>query len=545
MHKKISYNLADVFELAVDTYPDREYLVADDKRCTFHEMEARANRLAHHLQSQGVEPGDHVGIYAYNCMEWVETLWAVFKIRAVWININFRYVEDELAYIFTNADLKALVVAREFLPRVVNVIDSLPELRHTVVVEDHSNASSDGIQTTDYETAMAANSPERDFPQRSNDDHYIIYTGGTTGMPKGVVWRQEDVFFALGGGVDQTTGDVVTSPMDVVKRGENGQMTMFPLAPLMHGASQWAVIGRGFEGHRVVLSKTFDPVETWRLIEKEKINGLFITGDAMARPLIEAYKSFKNEIDVSSFFLLASSAVVFSQTVKDAFFEQFSSVMIIDSIGSSEIGGGGILMAAKGQIMKGGPTVTPGQGATVLDMDTLEVMKPGNEKEGVVARTGFIPLGYYKDPQKTAETFVTAADGKRYALSGDSAIFEADGTITMLGRGSQCINSGGEKIFAEEVDSAVKGHSSILDVTVVGVPDERWGAVVCALVELRENTPLPSLKDLQDHCRETIAGYKVPRHVLQVDKVMRSPSGKPDYRWAKETALKKLNLSGT
>lgn len=543
MHKKISYNLADVFELAVDTYPDREYLVADDKRCTFHEMEARANRLAHHLQSQGVEPGDHVGIYAYNCMEWVETLWAVFKIRAVWININFRYVEDELAYIFTNADLKALVVAREFLPRVVNVIDSLPELRHTVVVEDHSNASSDGIQTTDYETAMAANSPERDFPQRSNDDHYIIYTGGTTGMPKGVVWRQEDVFFALGGGVDQTTGDVVTSPMDVVKRGENGQMTMFPLAPLMHGASQWAVIGRGFEGHRVVLSKTFDPVETWRLIEKEKINGLFITGDAMARPLIEAYKSFKNEIDVSSFFLLASSAVVFSQTVKDAFFEQFSSVMIIDSIGSSEIGGGGILMAAKGQIMKGGPTVTPGQGATVLDMDTLEAMKPGNEKEGVVARTGFIPLGYYKDPQKTAETFVTAADGKRYALSGDSAIFEADGTITMLGRGSQCINSGGEKIFAEEVDSAVKGHPSILDVTVVGVPDERWGAVVCALVELRENTPLPSLKDLQDHCRGTIAGYKVPRHVLQVDKVMRSPSGKPDYRWAKETALKKLNLS--
>ena len=543
MQEKMPYNLADVFELAVDTYPDREYLVADNKRCTFHEMEARANRLAHHLHSQGVEPGDHVGIYAYNCMEWVETLWAVFKIRAVWININFRYVEDELAYIFTNADLKALVVAREFLPRVVNVIDSLPELRHTVVVEDHSNASSDGIQTTDYETAMATNSPKRDFPKRSGDDHYIIYTGGTTGMPKGVVWRQEDVFFALGGGVDQTTGEVVTSPMEVVKRGENGQMTMFPLAPLMHGASQWAVIGRGFEGHRVVLSRKFDPMETWRLIESEKINGLFITGDAMARPLIEAYKSFKTEIDVSSFFLLASSAVVFSQTVKDAFFEQFNGVMIIDSIGSSEIGGAGILMAAKGQIMKGGPTVTPGQGATVLDMDTLEVLKPGSEKEGVVARTGFIPLGYYKDPQKTAETFVTAADGKRYALSGDSAIFEADGTITMLGRGSQCINSGGEKIFAEEVDSAVKGHPNILDVTVVGVPDERWGAVVCALVELRENTPLPSLEDLQDHCRKTLAGYKVPRHLLQVDKVMRSPSGKPDYRWAKQTALKNLNLA--
>ena len=180
MREKPSYNLADVFELAVDTYPKREYLVADHKRCTFEEMEARANRLAHHLQSQGVQPGDHVGIYAYNCMEWVETLWAVFKIRAVWININFRYVEDELAYIFTNADLTALVVAREFLPRVVNVIDSLPALHHTVVIEDHSNASSDGIHIADYETAMAASSPERDFPPRSGDDHYIIYTGCTT-----------------------------------------------------------------------------------------------------------------------------------------------------------------------------------------------------------------------------------------------------------------------------------------------------------------------------------------------------------------------------
>ena len=542
MREKTSYNLADVFELAVDTYTNREYLVADNKRCTFQEMEARANRLAHHLQSQGVQPGDHVGIYAYNCMEWVETLWAVFKIRAVWININFRYVEDELAYIFANADLTALVVAREFLPRVINVIDSLPELRHTVVIEDHSNASTDGIQYADYESAMAASSAVRDFPQRSGDDHYIIYTGGTTGMPKGVVWRQDDVFFALGGGVDQTTGELATSAMDVVKRGENGQITMFPLAPLMHGASQWAVIGRAFEGHRVILSKTFDPVETWKLVDREKINGLFITGDAMARPLIESYKSVKNAIDVSSFFLLASSAVVFSQTVKDEFFDQFNNVMIIDSIGSSEIGGGGILMAAKGQAMKGGPTVTPGQGATVLDMDTLEVLKPGSKKQGVVARTGFIPLGYYKDPHKTAETFVIAADGKRYALSGDSAIFEADGTITMLGRGSQCINSGGEKIFPEEVDSAVKSHPDILDVTVIGVPSERWGSAVCALVALRASAPLPSLKDIQDHCRKTIAGYKVPRHLLQVDTVVRSPSGKPDYRWANTIALKQLNL---
>jgi acyl-CoA synthetase (AMP-forming)/AMP-acid ligase II len=370
----------------------------------------------------------------------------------------------------------------------------------------------------------------------------MLFTGGTTGMPKGVVWRHEDVFFALGGGIDMTNGNVANEAMDVIKRGEAFQLTMFPLAPLMHGASQWAVMGRAFEGHRIILSEKFDPDQTWQTVAKEKVNAMFITGDAMARPLIEAYLKVKDRIDVSSFFLLASSAVVFSQALKDQFLEQFPNLMIPDSIGSSETGGNGLIMSTKGMEMKGGPTVNPVQGTVVLDPETLIPMKPGSGKIGLVARHGFIPLGYYKDEKKTAETFITGGDGVRYSVPGDSAVLEADGTVTLLGRGSQCINSGGEKIFTEEVDSAVKTHPDVYDVTVVGVPDERWGQTVCAIIQLREGSNEPSLESIQDHCRQHIAGYKIPRKLVVVDKILRAPSGKPDYRWAKETAIKKLNL---
>jgi len=543
----MSFNLADVFELAVDTYPDREYLVADGKRCTYRQMDARANQLAHYLASQGIGKGDHVGIYAYNSIEWVETVWAVFKLRAVWININYRYVEDELAYIFKNADLKALIVAQEFVPRTVNVLQSLPMLQHVMTIADASGANAsiparNHLTVVDYHHAVAKQSAARDFPPRSNDDIYMLYTGGTTGMPKGVIWRHEDVFFALGGGIDLTTGEVAKEPMDVVKRGAAYQLTMYPLAPLMHGASQWAVMGRAFEGHKIILSARFDAEQTWRTMAAEKVNGVFITGDAMARPLIEAFEKLKGTLDLSQFFILASSAVVFSQSLKEHFLEHFPNLMILDSIGSSETGGGGLIAAKKGEEMKGGPTVKPTQGSTVLDPDTLIPLPPGTGKIGLVARSGFIPLGYFKDEKKSAETFVKGGDGVRYSIPGDSGILEADGSITLLGRGSQCINSGGEKIFPEEVDSAVKTHPDVYDVTVIGVPDERWGSTVCALVQLREGHKAPTIESIQDHCRKLIAGYKVPRKLVVVDNVLRAPSGKPDYRWAKETAYKALGI---
>jgi len=539
----MEFNLADIFENAVDHFGERDYLVADGKRCTYAEMEARANRMAHHLAANGIGSGDHVGIYAYNCMEWVETLWAVFKIRAVWININFRYVEDELAYIFENADLKALVVAREFCPRVAAVRDTLGLLKHIVVIDDGSDPGiAAGLDATDYEEAMAGSSAARDFGPRSPDDQYILYTGGTTGMPKGVVWRQEDVFFALGGGNDPQTGERAERPEVMVERAkaDPSQRTTLPIAPLMHGATQWAVMGGSFLGGRIVLTSKFDAKNVWKLVAEEKVGVLMITGDAMGRPLIEALneaaKSSLGTGDISSLFLVVSTAAVFSPTVKDDFFDHLPDLLIIDSIGSSETGNNGMALITKGNttMLGGGPTVKAGPGTTVLD-ENLDPIAAGSGIRGKVARSGDIPLEYFNDPEKSAETFPVGKDGTRYAIPGDWAQLEADGTITLLGRGSVSINSGGEKIYPEEVEAAVKDHPDAYDAVVIGVPDERFGSRVAAVIQAREGTT-PTLEAIQEHCRTKIAGYKVPRQIHLVDGIERSPSGKPDYRWAKRIA---------
>ena len=533
----MEFNLADLFEHAVDHFGDREYLLADGKRRTYREMEERANRLAHHLAAQGIGKDDHVGIYAYNSVEWVETLWAVFKLRAVWININYRYVEDELRYLFDNADLKALVFAREFAPRVAGVRESMPLLKHLIMLEDGTGADASGLDAIDYEEALAAQSPERDFAPRSEDDRYILYTGGTTGMPKGVVWRHKDVFMALGGGIDPISGERATNPGVMVERGKAMGMSIsfLPIAPLMHGATQWAVMGQSFTGNRVILMPKFDPAEVWRLVEEEKINSIMITGDAMGRPMIEELQGASAGRDVSSLFTLSSSAATFSPTVKDAFFEKFPNLMMIDAVGSSETGNTGMVTVQPGQTeMKGGPTVKKLGETVVLDEDG-KIIPPGTGQIGKIARGGDIPLEYYKDPKKSAETFVTY-DGVRYSMPGDYATIEADGSITLIGRGSVSINSGGEKIFPEEVEAAVKSHPDVFDCTVVGVPDERFGERVCAVVQLREGRT-PTLESVQEQCRTKIAGYKVPREMHAVDQIVRSPSGKPDYRWAKDAAL--------
>lgn len=532
----MSFNLADMFELAVDHYSDREYIVIDGRRCTYGELEARANKLAHHLASQGIGANDHVGIYAYNCMEWVETLWAVFKLRAVWININYRYVADELAYIFDNADLKALVFQKQFTPLVQEVAPSMPGVKHFIAVEDDSGVDAGTLGAIDYETALAVQSGERDFAERSDDDLYMLYTGGTTGMPKGVVWTHKNVFFALGGGINQMTNEEATSGQQVVDRGKEGVVCFLPIAPLMHGATQWGVMGGAFEGRKTVLMSKFDPDQVWELVEQEKINGIMITGDAMARPMIEAYEQRGKERDLSSWFLLVSSAAIFSATVKDQYFKHFPNLMVTDSIGSSESGGNGYVMVEKDKtVMKGGPTVKAGLGTVVLNEETLTPLEPGTGVIGKVARKGYIPNEYYKDPIKSAETFVTGPDGTRYSIPGDNAMLEADGTITMLGRGSGCINSGGEKIFPEEVEAAVKAHPEVYDAVVVGVPDDKWGSRVAAIVEPRPGKS-PNLESIQEECRKYVAGYKVPRQLNLVEKMERAPSGKPDYRWAKAIA---------
>lgn len=517
------FNIADLFEQAVDAWGEREYLVDERVRRTFAEVEARANQLAHHLAASGVGPGDHVGIYALNRAEWVETLWAVFKLRAVWININYRYVEDELAYLFDNADLVHLVVEPEFVDRARSVA---PQLAMTVMGDD-------------YEAALAAQSPLRDFPERSGDDRYILFTGGTTGMPKGVVWRHEDVVYALGGGIDVLGGDRLEADADFVAKGNAGfALTVYPIAPLMHGASQWAVMGQSFLGNKVVLRSQFDAAGVWSTIDDEAVNLVMITGDAMARPLLDELDAHRNNYDLSSLFAVSSSAVLFSATCKDTLLDYFPNLVITDAIGSSESGANGVAMVSKGAAMEGGPRVNPAADAVVLD-DDLRPLPPGSAAVGRLARFGNVPIGYHKDPEKTAATFVTGPDGVRYVIPGDFARLEADGSITLLGRGSVSINTGGEKVFPEEVENALKGHPAVFDATVVGVPDERWGERVVAVIKPRDGVEV-DLADVQEHCRKHIAGYKIPRQLVIVDAIVRSPAGKPDYRWAKATAVEAL-----
>jgi acyl-CoA synthetase (AMP-forming)/AMP-acid ligase II len=533
----VETNFADMFEAIVDLVPERTAcVIVGDGRRTYAELEDRVNRLAHHLAAAGVRPGDHVGIYAYNGVEWVETLLAVYKIRAVPININYRYVEAELEYLCTNADLVALVAQQEFAPRIAAIRSHLPKLAHVLIAADASGASTDGLEFVDYEEALAASSPARDFGPRSGDDIHIIYTGGTTGMPKGVMWRQEDIFYALCGGIDAYSNEKLTdvSVMSQKVADGGGGGINFTLAPMMHGAGEVTVIRSVIAGDTVVLTPKFDAEQTWRVIEAEKVNVLGITGDAMARPLADKLEEMHGDVDLSSLFSIGSSAAIFSQSIKDQLMERLPNIVVVDSVGATETGMNGIKIATKGEKQRGGPaTVKPSLDSIVVDED-YRPLTPGSGEIGRLARTGNIPLGYYNDPERSALVFFEHG-GKRYSIPGDFATVEADGQVTLLGRGSIMINTGGEKVFPEEVEGVLKAHPDVFDVLVVGVPDERWGERVTAVVQARTGKS-PTVEELDTHCRTQIAAYKAPKQVFLVDEIRRAPSGKPDYPWAKEYA---------
>ncbi len=387
----------------------------------------------------------------------------------------------------------------------------------------------------EFYSALEKGSPERDFGERSADDIYLLYTGGTTGFPKGVMWRHEDIYRVLFGGTDFATGEFVKDEYDLAKAAAaNPPMIRYPIPPMIHGATQSATWMSIFSGQTTVLAPEFNADEVWRAIHGHKVNLLFFTGDAMARPLLDALQAAHDkgeDYDLSSLFLLASTAALFSTSIKEKLLELLPNRVITDSIGSSETGFGGTSIVAKGEHHMGGPRVAIDHRTVVLDEDGNEV-KPGSGVRGVIAKKGNIPVGYYKDEKKTAETFRTY-NGVRYAIPGDYAEVEADGTVTMLGRGSVSINSGGEKIYPEEVEAALKGHPDVFDALVVGVPDPRFGQHVAAVVQAREGAR-PTLAALDAFVRREIAGYKVPRSLWFVDEVKRSPAGKPDYRWAKD-----------
>jgi acyl-CoA synthetase (AMP-forming)/AMP-acid ligase II len=527
----MAFNLADFVEHTVDAVPDRTALICGDRRVTFAELEARANRLAHHLAAQGVGERDHVAVYSYNSIEFVETMLAAFKLRAVPINVNYRYVEDELLYLLDNSDAVALVHQAQFGPLVEVVRGRLPLLRHVLTVEDGTGTPPPHGAVA-YEEALAGASPERDSGPRTSDDLYILYTGGTTGYPKGVVWRHEDVWRTLGGGIDFVTGERIEDEHRMSRDAKEAPETVgLVLAPLMHGAAQWGTLGGLIRGTTSVLLPQFDPHAVWEAVAEHRIATIAITGDAMAIPLIDALR--EREHDVSALVAIASTAAVFSPVVKDQLFELLPDLFISEAVGSSEGGFNGMRLVEKGKTQTDGLiNVAPGPDTMVIDPATRQPVEPG--EVGLLARGGNVPLEYYKDPEKSAATFLVV-DGARFSVPGDSARLELDGTITLLGRGSQCINSGGEKIFPEEVESALKGHPKVFDALVVGVPDERWGQRVAALVQVRGDEE-PTLDELVEHCRTKIAGYKVPRELHLVEEMPRHPSGKPDYRRAKARA---------
>ena len=531
-----TFNIADLFEGIAAAMPDRTALVSGARRMSFAALDARADRLAEVLRGRGVGPRAHVGLHLYNGTEFVEAMIACFKLRAVPINLNYRYVAAELRQLCEDADLVAVITQRELLPVVADATRGLRTLGTVLAVDDGSGVEVAGLEARDYEAALAAATPRRGYGARSGEDLWVIYTGGTTGKPKGVMWCHQDIFFAgLQGG--RPGGDPVLHPDEVVAHASDpdNAMRLLPAAPFIHGAAQLGAWICLFTGGPLVLQpgRSFDARRCAELIGEEQITTITLVGDAMALPLCDALAAGGYRTD--SLIAIASAGAILSPTVRDRLQALLPDTLILNNFGSTETGHQGSAFPGSETGADGRPSFMMDADSLVLD-DELRPLPPGSGQIGRLARGGHIPLGYYKDEAKTAERFVTV-DGRRYVFPGDLATLEADGRITVYGRGSNCINTGGEKVFPEEVEEALKAHPEVFDALVVGLPDERWMQRVAAVVAPRPGKA-PDLAALQAHCRTLIAGYKVPRQLSLVDAIERYPSGKPDYAWARDIASK-------
>ena len=532
-----TFNIADLYESLARAYPERTALVSGDRRLSFADLDRRADRLAGFLHGREVGPGAHVGLHLYNSVEYIEAMLACFKLRAVPINLNYRYVAAELRPLCDDADLVAVITQRELLPVVHEAFPQGREGRCFITVADGSDtAGVAALETHDYERAVRTATPFRDDRERSGDDRWIIYTGGTTGRPKGVMWRHEDIFFAsLQGG--RPGGDPVSSPAELVAYAADPDvgMRLLPAAPLIHGAAQLGAWICLFTGGTLVLQpgRSFDAARCAALIDEERLTTITLVGDAMARPLADALAA--RPAKAEHLVAIASAGAILSPAVRERLQELLPDTFIVNNFGSTETGHQGSAYPGSETGADGRPSFMMDEHSVVLDDDGRPVV-PGSGVLGKLARGGHIPLGYYKDAVKTAERFITL-DGKRYAVPGDLATVEEDGRITVYGRGVNCINTGGEKVFPEEVEEALKAHPDVFDALVVGVADERWMQRVAAVVQPRPGKQ-PALAELQAHCRTLLAGYKVPRQLALVAVVERQPSGKPDYAWARDVVAR-------
>ena len=528
----MEFNLADLFESVVDRVGGQTAMVSGSRRLSYTELDRRANRLAHHLESAGVGSRDTVGLQLVNGTEYIESMLACFKIRAVPVNVNYRYLGSELEYLYGDAALVGLIAHGRFAPAVEGALHAMPERRAVLqVCEPIGHRPSVG---DDYERALASAPESRGFRRRRSDDLYCVYTGGTTGMPKGVLWRHDDIFFAaMGGGDPFSSGDHITTPGELVTRLLHPGITALAIPPFMHAAGHWLAFSTLFGGGTVVTTDGggFDATEVWRLVEAEKVNAIAVVGDAMVRPLLDVLAAVPDRYDLSSLMAVGSGGAVLSPSTKAQLAELLPGRIVADRFGSSETGQVGGEMPPDDPF--GPPRLRVDDRTDVLD-DDLRPVAPGSGVIGHLARGGHVPIGYLGDPPKSATTFVEAR-GQRWALPGDLATVDADGSIVVLGRGSLCINTGGEKVFPDEVEAALKDDPAVRDAVVVGAPDPRFGERVVALVLARAGHEIDP-EAVRRHVHTRLSGFKVPRDVLVVDHIVRSPSGKADYPWAQAVA---------
>jgi fatty-acyl-CoA synthase len=528
-----TFNLADLFEVVAEAVPDRTAFICGDQHLSFHELDQRATRLASALQNRGIGRGDNVGIELFNSAEYLETFLACCKIGAVPANVNYRYVAEELHYLLGSLELKALFFDESVAGEVGKIADQLPKLRLKVQAGNGAGVNV-GAGVTPYEALLALGSTTLSAPGRSDNDQYLLCTGGTTGMPKGVVWPHKSLFMgALGGGGIYFQRPPIESPEDLAALVASAPpLSFFAIAPMMHGAAMWGSLISLLAGHAVVVNDQhhFDAEHILDIIERDQINIISMVGDAMALPLVKALEAHPGRWQLDRLMVVGNGGAVLSAQLQQRLKAALPHVALSNGMGSSETG-----------LMGSGEKPTKGDGfmvlkarpdLAVLSEDRQILNQPGDI--GILARNGYTPIAYYGDAKKSAEVFVTVQD-RLWVLSGDNARIDEDGNIVVLGRGSQCINTGGEKVFPEEVEEAVRRYAAVADVLVVGLPDDRWGQKVAAVVEIAAGHAFEG-PEFERICRERLSGYKVPKAVFLTDRVQRSPAGKADYRWATQYA---------
>ncbi len=543
--RPMPYNLALVNEAVAAANPDREAIIAGDRTLTYADLTASTRRVAHALAGRGLglhrergdldghETGqDHLALYLHNGPEYLEAMIGAFKARVAPFNVNYRYVAEELRYLLADAGARAIVVHDAFAPTLAEVLADLPDLELIVQVPDGSGHDllPGAVRWADF---LAEGSEDPLDGDLSPDDLYILYTGGTTGMPKGVLWRQHDIFISAMGGRPFGQAEAFPSLEAIVEASVNGGVRMMSVAPLMHGAAQWASF-TAFTGGNTVVFPTevtrLDPVDIWSTVERQRVLTVQIVGDAMGRPLVEELE--RGSYDLSGLLALVSGGAGLNPNLKDRFLELAPHAIVLDAVGSSETGAQMGHTSAKGAASTG--TFTAGPETTILTADLQDELPSESGETGWLAQRGHVPLGYLGDSTKTAATFPVVA-GTRFAVPGDRARWGEGGVVELLGRDSVTINSGGEKIFAEEVEQALAQHPAVYDVIVVGRPSERWGAEVVAVVQLAEGATV-SEEELSAEAERHVARYKLPKAFVFRDRLQRSPAGKADYRWARDQA---------